>query len=55
MVSTKPDIDGLQFDLMNLGNWSQDWLMLCNIDKCKVMVMSQNNNKVKYEMNGKYL
>jgi len=58
-VSTKNDIDRLQIDLINLGKWSREWLMLFNIDKCKVMIKSNvnglNNVKAKYEMNGKYL
>jgi len=45
----------LQIDLINLGKWSQEGLMLFNIDKCKVMHLGLNNVKAKYEMNGKYL
>ena len=55
VVQTKNDIDRLQNDLLNLGKWSQDWLMLFNVDKCKVMHIGLNNNKANYEMNGKYL
>lgn len=29
--------------------------MLFNVDKCKVMHIGQNNKKVNYQMNGKYL
>jgi len=38
VVSTKNDIDELQIALINLGKWSHEWLMLLNIDKCKVML-----------------
>jgi len=55
VVHTKNDIDRLQKDLLNLGNWSQDWLMLFNVDKCKVMHLGINNNKANYELNGKTL
>jgi hypothetical protein len=55
VVPTKNDIDRLQQDLLNLCNWSQDWLMLFNVDKCKVMHIGLNNSKANYEMNGKYL
>ena len=48
-------IDRLQQDLRNLCNWSQDWQMLFNVDKCKIMHIGYNNGKAKYEMNGKYL
>jgi len=37
VVSTKNDIVRLQINLINLGKCSHDWLMLFNIDKCKVM------------------
>ena len=45
----------LQNDLRNLCKWSQDWLMLFNVDKCKVMHIGNNNIKAIYEMNGKLL
>jgi hypothetical protein len=35
VVQTKNDIDKLQNDLWNLGKWSQERLMLFNVDKCK--------------------
>jgi len=38
VVSTKNDNDRLQIDLINLGKWSYEWLMLLNIDKCKVCI-----------------
>ena len=53
VVPTKNDIYRLQQDLLNLCNWSQDWLMLFNVDKCKVMHIGLNNSKANYEMNGK--
>ena len=31
------DIERLRNDLHNLCQWSSDWLMLFNVDKCKVM------------------
>ena len=55
VVSTKNDIDKLKSDSINLEKWSQEWLMLFNTDKCKVMHLGVNNVKAKYEMNGKYL
>jgi len=39
----------------NLCKWSEDWLMLFNVDKCKSMHIGNNNGKAKYEMNGKLL
>jgi len=36
-IATKDDNDRLQIDLINLGKLSQEWLILFNIDKCKIM------------------
>ncbi|MGE5822000.1 MAG: RNA-directed DNA polymerase [Nitrososphaerota archaeon] len=55
VVADKTDIDRLQKDLVNLCKWSKDWLMLFNVDKCKVMHIGLGNGMAKYEMNGKYL
>ena len=55
VVTSKDDIDRLQMDLYNLCKWSQEWLMLFNVEKCKVMHIGHNNSKAQYEMNGHYL
>jgi len=55
VVSDIDDVNKLQDDLKNLCKWSEDWLMLFNVDKCKVMHIGNNNGKAKYEMNGKIL
>jgi len=55
LSQTKNDIDRLQIDLINLGKWWHKWIMLFNIDKCKIMHLGLNNVKSKYETNGKYL
>jgi len=54
VVSNTNDIDRLQTDLRRQFNWSQDWQMLFNVDKCKVMHIGHSNYKAKYEMNGKF-
>ena len=41
-------------DPRNLCKWSQDWLTLYNVDKCKVIHTGYNNNNTKYVMNGKF-
>ena len=48
-------IDKLQEDLINVGNWSEEWLMLSNIDQCKVMHIGYNNKKAEYETDGRNL
>ena len=52
VVQTQNDIDKLQRDLLTLGKWSQVWLMLFIVDKCKVLHLGINNMKVNYELNG---
>ena len=53
VVASQEDNQKLQDDLKNLFRWSKDWLMLFNVDKCKVMHIDYKNNKEKYEMEGK--
>ena len=36
-VSSQDQVGKLQSDLRKLSQWSEDWLMLFNVDKCKVM------------------
>jgi len=43
----------LQEDLVNLAVWSNDWQMLFNVDKCKVMHMGYNNTCPEYFRNVK--
>ena len=52
VVTDIDDVNKLHNDLRNLCKWSQDWLILCNVYKGKVMHMGNNNIKAKYEMNG---
>ena len=33
----------LRADLRKLYNWSEDWKMLFNLDKCKIMHFGNNN------------
>ena len=54
-VSNSNDIEKLQIDLMNLCKWSEDWLMLFNADKCKIMHFGYNNNMANYKLNDKNL
>jgi len=54
-VKTSEDIDNLQADLRNLVSWSKEWLMLFNVDKCKVVCMGYNNQQANYAMDGNNL
>jgi len=48
VVSNANDVDRLQTDLRHLCNWSQDWQVLFNVDKYKVMHIGHSNYKAKY-------
>ena len=42
----------LRCDSCNLLQWSKEWQMLFNVEKCKVMHFGYNNPRVNYEMDG---
>jgi len=42
-VATMDDVNKLRLDLTNPHTWSEDWLMLFNADKCKVMHFGSKN------------
>jgi hypothetical protein len=51
--ASKYDIEKLQEDLKRLCEWSYEWLVLFNNDKCKIMHIGYSNNKIaNYEING---
>ena len=54
-VSSSVEIDSLRQDLKTLCDWSEDWLMLFNIDKCKVVHFGTNNPLCTYSMNNNVL
>jgi len=43
-VYSEEDVSALQFDLCNLDEWSEEWQMLFNADKCRVMHMHMGYN-----------
>ena len=49
-VKTDEDVSKLQEDLNNLYDWFIEWLMLFNIEKCKVMHIGFNNRLYNYKM-----
>ena len=55
VVATQADIERLQHDLFSICNWSNEWLMLFNTDKCKVMHLGLKNCRADYTMNGTQL
>ena len=54
-VSSQADIEAIREDLTNLFRWSEDWQMLFNIEKCKVLHIGKNNGKEIFSMGGKVL
>ena len=55
VVTSSTTIENLQSDLHNLVAWSNEWQMLSNIEKCKVMYLGYNNPKADYVMDGSVL
>ena len=51
-VSDGKDVLALQDDLHTLCQWSNDWQMLFNVSKCKVLHVGRNNPEFAYQMNG---
>ena len=50
-VTSADDVSDLQSDLSNLVEWSKEWQMIFNVEKCKVMHMGYNNEHAEYVMN----
>ena len=46
-------VQELQADLNKVGEWSKNWQMPFNLDKCKVMHIGYKNQNVKYTLQGK--
>ena len=54
-VSSLVEVNQLREDLKNLFSWLEDWLMLFNLDKCKVVHFGKSNNKCQDSLAGKIL
>jgi hypothetical protein len=52
VVESDNDREKLQMDLDRLGEWSEDWQMLFNSGKCKVIHFGRRNNEYTYTMGG---
>ena len=49
-MKTIDDCNILQNDLNMLSQWTNDWLLSFNVDKCKVMHIGKDNPKLDYTM-----
>ena len=54
-VSTHAQVEQLRIDLSGLFQWSEDWQMMFNLAKCKVMHFGRKNMKAEYSMGGERL
>ena len=54
-VTAQEDIEQLKRDIDKLVEWSEDWQLSFNLDKCKVMHIGSKNKEQGYVMNGKDL
>ena len=50
-VYSDENVCTLQSDLTNVVEWSKEWQMLFNADKCKVMHVGYDNKKAEYDIN----
>ena len=51
-INNLADRDGLQRDINALFQWSEDWQMMFNKDKCKVIHFGRKNEHFNYTMGG---
>ena len=54
-VDSEESVRLLQEDLNELFRWSEEWLMLFNIEKCNVMHMGFNNKRSVFNLGVKVL
>jgi len=55
VVNNSEDADILRGDLVTLQNWSHDWQMEFNSDKCRVMHIGKKNPNCQYVLNNNTL
>ena len=49
-VTTEDQVSSMRQDLIALFKWSEDWLMMFNTEKCKVIHYGRDNAKSDYEL-----
>ena len=52
VVNDTADVEKLRGDLVKFQNWSRDWQMEFNSDKCTVMHIGKKNLNSQYALNG---
>lgn len=54
-INNTQDVENMQKDLDKLLQWSVEWQMMFNVQKCKVMHVGKNRMDAEYSMNGAIL
>ena len=54
-ISSVEEQNIIQTDLTMLMEWSEEWQMMFNVNKCKVMHFGYNNPSYEYSMNDEVL
>jgi len=54
-VGSTEQVEELRSDLARMYKWSEDWQMLFNVNKCKVMHLGRSNEKTEYSLGGAVL
>jgi Reverse transcriptase (RNA-dependent DNA polymerase)/Endonuclease-reverse transcriptase len=49
-VATEADVNQMRVDLNKIFQWSIDWQMPFNVEKCTVLHMGKNNKEVEYKI-----
>ena len=49
-VATEQGVEIMRKDLQTIFQWSVDWQMLFNADKCSVLHMGKSNKEAEYRM-----
>ena len=52
VVESDEDKNAFQHGLDRLMEWSVEWQMLFNVDKCHIIQAGQNNSQYEYSMGG---
>ena len=55
VVESDEDRAKFQAGLDNLQTWSEDWQMLFNVSKCKIIHMGNKNRNFNYTVDGRFL
>lgn len=51
-IISESDRSSLQSDLNKISEWSENWQMPFNVNKCLILQIGSRNNKYEYHMNG---